>query len=492
MNSNIQVETYKDHIINTTPALKIDMSNIEIASDSPHNKPRIEIPERRRMHDSDSSDDANDYTFLVNQKKFAPRDVSDTLEKAECEKIENNADNRSRSSKNSKASRTSKASRRSRRSRRSNDDNENTEYKRRYSIARSRSHSPAKSQRDYSSGKDFIKSYSSDPKNSETAFMSQSKNFPEMSGFLNSSIFGKKSTSAMTDDEIRFEKSYRLQQYETKNRDFIYSSKRLSMNNSLEEIWNELEYVTRKRDMENNMTVWKQGLLVFVDSLTALNTTYDPFDVELTDWAKEMHWNVMRLGRYDEVLEELIEKWRGKIPMSPELKLLFLMGSSLAFGVMTKKNEKAAMQKRMEEQRQMKEQIRQSVRAEIAKQNMSTNPKTYPSAEIDRNIPSNNLHFKGPSMTDADIIKMMEERFVDTTEADDSSVASSISTTTNKNIDEKSIQSTATKRAEATENTENVITVPANSISVRGTGSRRARGRPRKAYANENVVTVDM
>ena len=72
MTSNIQVDTHKDHIINTTPALRVDMSNIEILPDLPSQKPRIEIPERKRTQDSDSSDDAADYAFLANEKKIAP------------------------------------------------------------------------------------------------------------------------------------------------------------------------------------------------------------------------------------------------------------------------------------------------------------------------------------------------------------------------------------------------------------------------------------
>ena len=116
----------------------------------------------------------------------------------------------------------------------------------------------------------------------------------------------------MSSDDIRREKSHFLQAYEAKNRDNMYSRKHLTMDNDLEEIRNELEFITRKRERDNSMEMWKRGLLLFVDGWVVMVNNYanDPFDVDLGDWSKEMHWDVHRAGKYDEVLEEMVEKWR--------------------------------------------------------------------------------------------------------------------------------------------------------------------------------------
>ena len=515
MTSNIQVETQKDRVINTTPSLRIDMSNIEVAQDEPSgSKLRVEIPERRRRRDSDASEDANDYTFLVNTKKFSqPKDIPEITpldsSSQQSDPRRDRVDTESEKSQRSSRSRKRSRSRDSHRSRRSDVD---SEYKARYP----------------SSVLDGIGMQSENDQ--QQAVISPPLPAPTISSFLNNNIFSRKSSAAMTDDEIRREKSHYLQQYESKNKDNMYSTKRLTMNNDLEEIKDELEFIMQKRSMENSMVTWKRGLLLFVDSAVAVNSAYDPFDVDLTDWSKEMHWDVFRAGKYDEVLDELIVKWKGKMPMAPEWKLMFMMGSSLVFGVMAKKKEKAAMAKRLEEEKMMEEKIRAQVRAEIANvQNMQyaqgngrqndsgggNNGYTMPVPRERRksprmkNVPEPEPMFAGPS-TDAEIIKRMEANFIDSTIAgDDSSISSdstNISLPNNTTIldnvsigsrKSKASSSNSTKKQEKEDET-NIITVPTTSIAVRGrpptrgTGTGRGRGRPRKNPQPDNAVTLEL
>jgi len=512
--SNIQIETDKDRIVNaqTIPNLKINMDNIEIAADDSPTKPRIEIPERSsRAHDSDSSSDGHksntDFKFLINPKKFNP------VAKEQVEPEVKKQDTDSEKSKKSTHSRRSKVSVSSEPRK-----DDSSEYKPRISTIGSNF-------KPFSTPGAFNADVGA-PGASGASFMGTS--FPTT----------RKSFEGMSEDEIRRRKSHYLEQYERKNKDYIYSPKRLSMKNDIEEILSELEYITNKRRKENMMDMWKRGLLLVVDGASVVNNyANDPFDIDLSDWSKEMHWDVYRAGKYDEVLEDLIDKYhQSKIPIAPEWKLAFMMGSSLVFGVVQKKQEKAKMKKRLEEERRMEEKVRNQVRDEIARmqyvphqqqhtgQQNAFNRQQAPAEWSNPKRPATVVQptvnqMSGPSLSDDKIMKLMEANFIDSTIALDSSSVSSNSTKSSK-------ASTASKKSEAENPTvapekkkrgrprkesvkpeegkaelvtemdktemsaaDKVITLPAG----RGGLSRRGgRGRPRKDVAVENAIVLDI
>jgi hypothetical protein len=177
--------------------------------------------------------------------------------------------------------------------------------------------------------------------------------------FLKSGVFDYQREHVMTEDDIRREKSYMLHQYESRNIQNRYSTLNLTMNNSLDEIRNELEYINNKRDMENNMINWKQGMYLVLNGMVELNQKYDPFDVDLTNWRKDIHFELMREGKYDDVLQELIMKWKGKMPITPELKLLGMIGMSLGSGVFAAKQAAAEKAKRKREEINIKEKVQE-------------------------------------------------------------------------------------------------------------------------------------
>ena len=517
MTNNIQVETQRDRLVSTTPALRIDMSNVEVEAEIPAKKKssrEIEIPERKsstkRDHVSEISDDGGDHTntfaLFANPKKILAKEIP------EIEPIDNSSQEsgpprnydsdseksmKSTRSRRSNGSKGTKASVRSRKSKRGED--ESSEYKRSYGT----------------SVFDNLRPVDPEPIPSSTTGQG-----PGISSFLGSNVFTatRKSDAALTPDEERREKSNYLQQYETKNKDGMYSPRHLSMENSLNEIKDELEFITQKRQMENSLTTWKRGLVLFADSAVALNSTYDPFKVDLTDWSKEIHWDVFRTGKYDEVLDELIIKWRGKLPMQPEWKLLFMMSSSLVFGVMAKKREQAAMAKRAEETKMMEEQVRQQVRAEIAnmQQNMQYAPQQqqqyapqhpmqhqqYEDTRVRKMNDTAPPAMTGPSLSDSDIIKMMESRFVDSTIAGDDSSITSMSTNASKTVKQVTKKVVIDKGIDNDNTSENsrkeqIITVPSSSITekrktTKTTTTGKPRGRPKKNQAAEPSVNLNL
>lgn len=533
MTSNIQIETDKDRIVNTQtiPGLKVNMDNLEIASDEPNKKPRIEIPEREanrldRFNETDSSSDAQkdtaaDFKFLINPKKYNPLPKEEIAPIPEVKKSDTDSEKSRKSSRSRFSARLDGMNK---------DKDDSSEYKPRISTI----------------GSSFKPFTTTSPL--EEPAVSSTPNF------FGTTFTTRKSVESMTEDDIRRTKSQYLDLYEKRNKDSMYSPKRLSMKNDLEEIRSELEYITVKKQKENMMGYWKRGLCMFVQSAVIVNNyANDPFDIDLSDWSKEVYWDVYRANKYDEVLEDLIDKYhQSKVPISPEWKLAFMMGSSLVWGVMQKKEEKAKIKKRLEEEKRMEEKVRSQVRDEISRmqfmQQGSSSGNVPQQQQMNRNGLQQNFSQKGrppqsnydvaydqmqqmpqmsgpsTSLTDDKIMKMMEENFIDSTIAlDDSSVSTSssklskVSKASVKSKPSEPAASTPVKRRagrprksesavldETTDlvtadvgnvmeslgniESEKTITLP---VGPRGAVGAKRRGRPPKNSASDNAITVE-
>ena len=66
-------------------------------------------------------------------------------------------------------------------------------------------------------------------------------------------------------------------------------------------------------------------MMAAITGLEYLNNKFDPFDIKLDGWSESVNENIYD---YDEVFEELSEKYGGQSEMSPEIKLLMMLGGS--------------------------------------------------------------------------------------------------------------------------------------------------------------------
>ena len=106
-------------------------------------------------------------------------------------------------------------------------------------------------------------------------------------------------------------------------------SKRFTMDNSLEEIKMEFERLMDARNLEGSIKFQRQMMMGLVTGLELMNNKFNPFDWQLDGWSESVHENV---DDYDEVFEELYDKYKGKGNMPPEARLLFMMvGSGFMF-----------------------------------------------------------------------------------------------------------------------------------------------------------------
>ena len=133
----------------------------------------------------------------------------------------------------------------------------------------------------------------------------------------------------LSPEEERKEKAdmiNKLNRLETKG---FSISRRFTMDNSLEEIKGEFDRLMDARNLEGSIKFQRQMMMGLVTGMELMNNKFNPFDWQLDGWSESVHENV---DDYDEVFEELYDKYKTKGQMPPEAKLLFMMvGSGFMF-----------------------------------------------------------------------------------------------------------------------------------------------------------------
>lgn len=138
-----------------------------------------------------------------------------------------------------------------------------------------------------------------------------------------------------TEEEIQNEKFELLLKLERlKQRKDVTISRNYTMSSPLEDIKQEYEKLVYMKRIDNWTKQCKRGLIFCVNGIEMLNNKYDPFEVDLDGWSDEVYADQ---DEYDDIFEELYDKYKEKGTMAPELKLLFALGGS-AFAFTMKKS----------------------------------------------------------------------------------------------------------------------------------------------------------
>ena len=145
---------------------------------------------------------------------------------------------------------------------------------------------------------------------------------------FNSGGFGQQSQplpNVKTFEEIQKEKAELLRLLDRLEAKGIKLTKKYSMESNLEEMQNEYRRITERRAVEQSVKFQRKMLIAFVTAIEFLNNKFDPADLKLDGWSESVHENV---HDYDDVFEELHEKYKEKASMAPELKLMLMLGGS--------------------------------------------------------------------------------------------------------------------------------------------------------------------
>ena len=129
----------------------------------------------------------------------------------------------------------------------------------------------------------------------------------------------------LSEEDIQKEKQdllFRLQRLSMKG---VPVSRRYTMNHTLGEIKEEYLRLKCQRDLDMSVKFQKKMMTAFATGVEFLNAKFDPFDVKLDGWSESVHENS---DDYDDIFEELHEKYKDRAKMAPEFRLALGLASS--------------------------------------------------------------------------------------------------------------------------------------------------------------------
>lgn len=124
----------------------------------------------------------------------------------------------------------------------------------------------------------------------------------------------------MSKEELLRKKFEMLKKLESLERKGVKLSKHYSMESSLDEMTGEYESLVSEREKSNSVNFQGKAMMACITGLEFLNNKFDPFDLKLDGWAESISENI---DDYNEIFEELHDKYKSKTKIAPELKLLF-------------------------------------------------------------------------------------------------------------------------------------------------------------------------
>jgi len=130
----------------------------------------------------------------------------------------------------------------------------------------------------------------------------------------------------LTPQQIRMKKIELLRKLSELKTKGYKLSKEYDFNSTLEEMEYEYDLLKSFAEKRNGVKLYKSLIVNFASVAEFVNDKYDPFDFTLDGWSNHMN---VEVDNYEEVLEELYEKYKGKgKKMGPEFKLMMLISFS--------------------------------------------------------------------------------------------------------------------------------------------------------------------
>ncbi len=132
-----------------------------------------------------------------------------------------------------------------------------------------------------------------------------------------------------SEEEINNMKRNLLYQFDRLEKKGVKLPRKHNMNSNLEEMKNDLDRIKNDKNVDASIKFQRKVLIATVTGIEFMNTKFDPINARLDGWSENVHENV---NDYDDIFEELHEKYKGDSKMAPELRLLMsLAGSAFMF-----------------------------------------------------------------------------------------------------------------------------------------------------------------
>jgi hypothetical protein len=177
----------------------------------------------------------------------------------------------------------------------------------------------------------------------------------------------------------------------------IQTSARLTIYSDIEEIRTEYKRMTYSIEVDRSIKFQRRMMIACVTGLEFLNDKFDPFDLELNGWSQNCMENV---EDYDGVFEDLYNKYKTKVQVAPEVKLIMMVGGSAMMFHLTNSMFKAAVPNVTQVMKQNPELMRNMVDAVQRSQGAGPASNEPPAGGLRREM-------RGPGMDFGSLMGMM-------------------------------------------------------------------------------------
>ena len=148
---------------------------------------------------------------------------------------------------------------------------------------------------------------------------------PMINSIKGSGSSGFRPIHTMNSQDIKNEKIDLIYKFKKLEDQGIRTTMNYNMNSQLEDMRNEYFKLKKQREVDNSIKFQRKVMMAAITGLEFLNNKFDPFEIKLDGWSESVNENI---NDYDEVFEELAEKYGGKSEVAPEIKLLMMLGGS--------------------------------------------------------------------------------------------------------------------------------------------------------------------
>lgn len=241
---------------------------------------------------------------------------------------------------------------------------------------------------------------------------------------------GFRPLGAMNSQEIKNEKIDLIYKFKKLEGQGIRTTMNYNMSSHLEDMRNEYLKLKKQREVDNSIKFQRKVMMAAITGVEYLNNKFDPFDIKLDGWSESINENVTD---YDEIFEELSEKYGGKTEMAPEIKLLMMLGGSAFMFHLTNtmfKSSIPGMDDILKQNPDLMNQFAKAAVGSIGKQDNEYNPPPMRNTNADirpsmppQAQPSQRQEMDGPGGLD-DIIQQMNLKPEDIPDLDNVSLMS--------------------------------------------------------------------
>ena len=165
-------------------------------------------------------------------------------------------------------------------------------------------------------------------------------------------------------------------------------NQRLNAYSSISELRTEYKRIMYGIEVDQSIKFSRRMMVACVSGLEFLNKRYNPIDVHLDGWSESVMEN---LDDYDGVFEELYVKYKTKMHVAPEVKLIMMLGGSAMMFHLTNSMFKAAIPNMNDVMKQNPELVKSMVQA--VQNTKSNQPAQEQSVKTDAN---GRREMKGP------------------------------------------------------------------------------------------------